>query len=74
MTIQLTGRIGTVISDYDDYWQAYRGYYDVTIWYQGTRYSTRVEFDNIEYEDDLPCQGDGVAIKFDTETKTIEIL
>ena len=74
MTIQLTGRIGTVVSDYNDCSQTYYGYYDITLWYQGIRYSTRVEFGNIIDEDDLPQMNDGVAIEFDTTTKEITIL
>jgi hypothetical protein len=72
MKLTLTGRVGSVISDKDiDGWY---GTYEVSIFYEATRYKTRINFEGIKDKDDVPMQGDGIAIEFDVENKEITVL
>ena len=72
MKLTLTGRVGSVIVDKDtDGWY---GKYEVSLFYDTVRYKTSVDFEGIRDKDDVPVQGDGVAIEFDTESKEIIIL
>lgn len=71
MKITLTAHVGSVIVDKDVFWE---GWYEVTVWHDGQRHRRIVTFENIVNKDDIPIQGDGVAVEFDTITKEITIL
>lgn len=73
MKLILTGRVGSVWADKGDndiWW----GWYDITVWYQNHRYSTRIEFDNIGDYKHIPWQDEAVSVEFNVETKEITIL
>lgn len=69
--ITLTAHVGSVIVDKNYNWE---GYYEVTVWHDGQRHRRIVTFEDVVSINDIPVQGDGVAVEFDTETKEITIL
>lgn len=71
MKITLTAHVGSVIADKDIFWE---GWYEVAVWHDGQRHRRVVTFEKIKSKDDLPVQGDGVAVEFDTVTKEITLL
>lgn len=71
MKITLTAHVGSVIADKNIMWE---GWYEVTVWHDGQRHRRVVTFENITSINDIPVQGDGVAVEFDTVTKEITIL
>lgn len=72
MKLTLTGRVGSVLVDGDEN-DRYYGQYEVSIFYEAVRYRKTVKF-NTYHRNDIPVQGDGIAIEFDTESKEIVIL
>ncbi len=72
MKITLTARVGSTILDksINGWW----GSYEVSVFYDAVRYKKTVYFEGIMNNDDIPVQGDGIAVEFCTITKTIEIL
>lgn len=73
MKLTLTARIGSIFSYEDEETNDIIVNYTVRLWYDSVCYTTDGTM-ILSKTDDIPVQGDGIAIEFDVETKEIIVL